>query len=71
MISLRRNLEINDDKIISQDDTLRGSVEKIVSGIKEYKELGVNHLILHFLSGTSEGVLNAMKRFSKEIRPLI
>ncbi|TFG77199.1 MAG: TIGR03619 family F420-dependent LLM class oxidoreductase [Thermodesulfobacteriales bacterium] len=70
-ISLRRNLEINNDKTISPDDTLRGSIEKIVKGIKDYKELGVNHLILHFLSGTSEGVLNTMKRFSNEIRTQI
>ncbi len=69
-ISLRRNLEIT-DKDISPGDTLRGPIEKIISGIKEYKALGVNHLILHFLSGTSEGVLNAMRIFSKEIRPLI
>jgi probable F420-dependent oxidoreductase len=71
VISLRRNLEINNDKAISPDDTLRGSIEKIVKGIKDYKELGVNHLILHFLSGTSEGVLNTMKRFSNEIRTQI
>ena len=70
-ISLRRNLEINNDKDISSDDTLRGPVEKITSGIKEYKELGINHLILNFLSGTSEGVLNTMRTFSKEIGPLI
>ena len=71
VISLRRNLEINNDKNISDDDTLRGPIEKIVEGIKQYKELGVNHLVLHFLSGTSEGVLNTMKTFSEEIRPLI
>ncbi len=70
-ISLRRNLEINKDKDLSPDDTLRGPVEKIISGIKQYKELGVNHLVLHFLSGTSEGVLSTMRTFSKEIRPLI
>lgn len=70
-ISLRRNLEINKDKEIGSDDTLRGSIEKIVNGIKEYKKLGVNHLILNFLSGSSEGVLNSIRTFSKEIRPLI
>ncbi|MCK5391671.1 MAG: LLM class F420-dependent oxidoreductase [Deltaproteobacteria bacterium] len=70
-ISLRRNLEINKDKDINDDDTLRGPVEKIISGIKEYKELGVNHLILNFLSGSSEGILSTMRTFSKEIRPLI
>jgi probable F420-dependent oxidoreductase len=70
VISLRRNLEIT-DKEIDDHDTLRGSVEKIVRGLKEYKNIGVDHLLLHFLSGTSDGVLNAMKRFSKEIRPLI
>lgn len=70
-ISLRRNLEINKDKSISPDDTLRGSTEKIVKGIKDYKQLGVNHLILHMLSGTPEGVLNTMRQFSTEIKPQI
>jgi len=70
-ISLRRNLEINNDKSIGPDDTLRGSIEKIVKGIKDYKQLGVNHLILHFLSGTSEGVLNTMRTFSNEVKPQI
>ncbi len=70
-ISLRRNLEINNDKNINEEDTLRGPIEKIIEGIREYKRLGVNHLILHFLSGTSEGVLSAMSTFSKEIKPNI
>ena len=69
-ISLRKNIKIT-DKEIDDHDTLRGSVEKIVRGLKEYKNIGVDHLLLHFLSGTSDGVLNTMKRFSKEIRPLI
>ena len=69
-ISLRRNLEIT-DKDINKDDTLRGPIEKIAKGIREYKELGVDHLILHFLSGTAEGVINTMSTFSKKIRPLI
>lgn len=70
-ISLRRNLEINNEKRISQDDTLRGSIDKIIYGIKEYQKLGVSHLILHFLSGTTEGVLKTMRKFSKDIRPQI
>lgn len=70
VISLRRNLEIT-DKDIDENDTLRGPIEKIVTGLKEYKDLGVNHLLLHFLSGTSQGVIKSMKRFSEEIRPLI
>lgn len=70
-VSLRRNVEINDQKDIPEEDTLRGTIEKIVNGIRKYKEVGVNHLILHFLSGTSEGILNSMSTFSKEIKPRI
>jgi len=70
-ISLRRNLEINNNKNISEDDTLRGPVKKIITGIKEYKELGVKHMVLHFLSGTSKGALSTMRTFSKEIKPHI
>ncbi len=69
-VSLRRTIEIT-NKDLSQEEILRGSVEKIVRGIKEYKRIGVDHLLLHFLSGTSEGVLNSMKIFSQEIKSLI
>ena len=69
-VSLRRTIEIT-NKDLSQEEILRGSVEKIVRGIKEYKRIGVDHLLLHFLSGTSEGVLNSMNIFSQEIKPLI
>lgn len=69
-VSLRRTIEIT-NKDLSQEEILRGSIEKIVRGIREYKKIGVDHLLLHFLSGTSEGVLNSMKVFSQEIKPLI
>jgi len=70
VISLRRNLQIT-EKDIDEDDTLRGSLEKVVSGLRDYKKTGVDHLILNFLSGTSDGVINAMRHFSMEIRPHI
>ena len=69
-VSLRRTIEIT-NKDLSQEEILRGSVEKIVRGIKEYKRIGVDQLLLHFLSGTSEGVFNSMKIFYQEIKPLI
>jgi len=69
-VSLRRTIEIT-NKDLSQEEILRGSVEKIIRGIKEYKKIGVDNFLLHFLSGTSEGVINSMKIFSKEIKPLV
>jgi len=69
-VSLRRTVEIT-DKNLSEEEILRGSAKKTVSGIKAYKDIGVDHLLLHFLSGTSEGVLKSMKIFSQEIKPLI
>lgn len=69
VISLRRNLEICEDKEFKDEDTLRGGAEKIIRGIEEYREAGVSHIVLHILSGELEGVLKTMEVFSKEMRP--
>lgn len=69
VISLRRNLEINESKEFGEEDTLRGGAEKIIRGVEEYREAGVSHLVLHILSGDFKGVLKTMEIFSKELRP--
>ena len=66
-ISLRRNLEITDKEDIDKNETLRGSVEKIARGIKEYKETGVTHFVFHLLGGESSRILRTMKVFSERI----
>lgn len=71
IISLRRNLEINQDKEFSEEDTLRGGPEKIITGIRSYIEAGISHFILHILSGDFKGVLKTMETFSTTIRPTI
>ena len=70
-ITLRRNLEINNDKKIADEETLRGPIEKIIKGLREYKEIGVNCVIFQVLSGSSDGVLMVMETFSREIKPSI
>jgi len=68
-LSLRRNIEINEDKEFSADDTLRGGREKITKGIREYRDAGVAHLILYILAGDYKGILNTLRVFAEEIRP--
>ena len=67
-ISLRRNLEITDKKDIGENETLRGTPEKIARGIEDYREAGVSHLIFQVLGGDFKGVLKTMEVFTKEIR---
>lgn len=69
VISLRRNVEINEDKEFNEDDTLRGGREKIAKGIREYGEAGVTHLILYILAGDFKGILKTLRVFAEEIRP--
>jgi probable F420-dependent oxidoreductase len=76
VISLRKNIQIkgiSGKKLKNTDEreTLRGTPEKIVEGIEDYRDAGVSHLIVHVLSGSMEGVLETMKVFSREIRPTL
>jgi hypothetical protein len=68
-LSLRRNIEINEGRELSADDTLRGGREKITKGIREYGDAGVTHLVLYILAGDYKGVLNTLRVFAEEIRP--
>jgi len=69
VMSLRRNIEINDEREFSPDETLRGDMEKIRKGISEYKAAGVEHLILYILGGDFKTILNTLRVFGEEIRP--
>lgn len=66
-ISLRRTLEITDKSDIDENETLRGTPEKIARGIEEYKEAGVTHFVFHLLGGEFKGLLRTMKVFSEQI----
>jgi probable F420-dependent oxidoreductase len=69
VMSLRRNIEINEEREYSADETLRGGMEKITKGIREYMDAGVEHLILYILSGDYKGILKTLRVFAEEIRP--
>jgi len=69
-VYLRKNLEITDEDK-GEDEPLRGSVEKITSGIALYAEAGVTHVIFQPLSGTLDGVLKTMEVFARDIRPVV
>jgi len=68
-LTLRRNIEINEGRELSADDTLRGGREKITKGIREYRDAGVTHLVLYILAGDYKGILNTLRVFAEEIRP--
>jgi hypothetical protein len=69
VMSLRRNIEINDKREFSAEETLRGGMEKIAGGIREYEEAGVDHLILYILGRDFKAILRTLRVFAEEIRP--
>ena len=69
VMSLRRNIEINNKREFGPDETLRGDMNKITKGIREYEEAGVEHLILYILGGDFETILKTLRVFGEEIRP--
>lgn len=66
-ISIRKNLQITDRNDISEDETLRGSLEKIERGIIEYGDAGVNHIVFQILGGEFKDQLKTMKSFSEAV----
>ena len=67
VMSLRRNVEINEGREFSPAETLRGGLGKIRDGIEAYREAGVDHLVLYVLSGEFEGVLRTMRVLREEV----
>lgn len=70
-IIIRRNLEINSEKDFSEGETLRGTPEKIIRGIKEYKEAGASYLLFQVLGGDINSIQNTIQSFTEDIRPHI
>lgn len=67
VMSLRRNVEINEARKFGPGETLRGGLGKIRDGIEAYREAGVDHLILYVLSGEFEGVLRTMRVLREDV----
>ncbi len=67
VMSLRRNVEINEGRDFGPGETLRGGLGKIRDGIEAYREAGVDHLVLYVLSGEFEGVLRTMRVLREEV----
>ena len=66
IISVRKNLEITDKTDLAENETLRGTVEKIAEGLEEYEKAGVNHIVFQILSGEFKGIVNTMEKFARE-----
>ncbi len=72
-ISVRKNLQITDDPGLNTnaDETLRGSRDKIIEGLTEYKLSGASHIIIYILSSLVGSILDTIKTVSTDIRPYI
>lgn len=66
IISVRKNLQITERKIKDKSELLRGDLDKISVGFDQYKEAGVDYMVLQILSSDFKGVLSTMKLISKE-----
>jgi probable F420-dependent oxidoreductase len=50
---------------------LHGSPEQVVATIKQYRDLGVQHLVLDFAPETIGNALATLERFVREVRPAL
>ncbi|NIP30475.1 MAG: TIGR03619 family F420-dependent LLM class oxidoreductase [Candidatus Dadabacteria bacterium] len=64
-ISVRKNLQITKNKITDEKEILRGSIDKITEGIKNYKDVGLCHIVFQILSSDFKGILTTMDIISR------
>ena len=62
VISVRKNIQIARRNIKDERELLRGNIEKIEEGLMEYKEAGVNHLILQVLASDFNSITDTMEK---------
>lgn len=48
-----------------------GKPENIVEDIVQYRNMGVSHLIMDFMLGTIEAIVESMERFAREVQPMV
>ena len=79
--SVRNRLHIVDSnyEVTQEDDSgsddppylLRGTVTQITDTVKQYKELGVSHIIFDPVADDLDGIFNTLEEVSKEIIPFV
>jgi hypothetical protein len=48
-----------------------GSPEQVITTVKQYQALGVQHVVLDFVPETIDNPLATMDRFAREVRPAL
>jgi probable F420-dependent oxidoreductase len=69
-ISFRVPLQFTDNTG-SPRKPFTGKPEDIVADIVQYRNLGVRHLIVDFMLGSIEAILEGMERFAREVMPMV
>ena len=64
-VSVRKNLQFTVKKIIDDKETLRGTEEKILNGLKDYKDAGVTHMVFQVLGNNFDEITHSMEKVIK------
>jgi probable F420-dependent oxidoreductase len=66
-----RPVEITREPVPQRDDTLEGTPEQLITALKRFKDIGVQHMALQFMVGRWPERKEKIDRFSKEVMPAL
>ncbi len=66
-----RPIELTDEPVPQEPDTLRGTPEQLIAALRPYVEIGVEHMALQFMRGRWPERRDQIERFGREVIPAL
>jgi probable F420-dependent oxidoreductase len=66
-----RPIDVTDEPVPQEDDTLRGTPEQLVEALRAYQEVGVQHMALQFMRGRWPERKEQIETFGREVIPAL
>jgi probable F420-dependent oxidoreductase len=70
-LSMRTALEVTDRPLPPTRTPCTGTPEQVAEDVRAYREAGVDHLVLGARGGTLEEVVQNIRRFARDVSPLV
>jgi len=66
-----RPIDITDKPVAARPDTLEGTADQLIVALKQFKDIGVQHMALQFMVGRWPERRAKIERFAKEVMPAL
>jgi probable F420-dependent oxidoreductase len=64
-----RPIDVTDDPVPQEEETLRGTPEQLITALRRFEEIGVQHMALQFHRGRWPERREQIERFGREVIP--